>query len=409
MSLDAVSQSIWRASRSAHIDSYQLSLLIEEAQADGMPPEERAAIRRFILSSGDAFTPDAKVEAELFLRAYGGSESEMDADRAIDIVRDNFSYLDTAAQIGRRDGLIGTVDLEAALKDPDARPDVKAAARYLLQHPEVFAKLDTASQGGKADGLISKADLDVGQRLLHLDPRSATLIVREHFSYLDTAAGIGKPDGIIARSDLEAAIRDPNAPSDLKAAAHYLLDHPELYAELDDAAHVLGHNDGLIASKDIDAWLAAHPERDSWGSSSGGDFDTPHSRPALSSWFTAPEGTRGHGNDPLQNQIEDVLSDPSLTVEDKVTLFLMLVMKKMDKDIEAQADYIEQLQQQQNKAAADARLQGKAPPESNASIDVESQKLARLVTKRNQMFDILRSIIDKYNETAKNIIQSLGR
>ncbi|MEO1335803.1 MAG: hypothetical protein AAFV29_09160, partial [Myxococcota bacterium] len=46
---------------------------------------------------------------------------------------------------------------------------------------------------------------------------------------------------------------------------------------------------------------------------------------------------------------------------------------------------------------------------SQSSIDVESQKLNRLVTKRQQMFDITRSIIDKYTETAKNQIQSLGR
>jgi hypothetical protein len=257
-----------------------------------------------------------------------------------------------------------------------------------------MAKHDTASQGGTPDGLISKADLDVGQRLLHLDSRSAVRITLQHFSYLDTAAGIGKPDGIIARSDLEAAIRDPNAPADVKAAAHYLLDHPDLYAELDDAAHILGKNDGLIATSDLEAWLGRHPEPDTWGSSSGGDFDAPPARPR---------------RDRLQNQIEDVLSDPSLTVEDKVTLFLMLVMEKMDKDIEAQADYIQQLEQQQNKAVADAKAQGRPPPENNSSIDVESQKLARMVTKRTQLFDILRSIIDKYNETAKNIIQSLGR
>ena len=36
-------------------------------------------------------------------------------------------------------------------------------------------------------------------------------------------------------------------------------------------------------------------------------------------------------------------------------------------------------------------------------------KLKRMVDKRSQMFDMLRQIIDKYNETAKNIIQSIGR
>ena len=36
-------------------------------------------------------------------------------------------------------------------------------------------------------------------------------------------------------------------------------------------------------------------------------------------------------------------------------------------------------------------------------------KLRRMVTKRQQMFDMLRQIVDKYNETAKGTIQSMGR
>ena len=43
------------------------------------------------------------------------------------------------------------------------------------------------------------------------------------------------------------------------------------------------------------------------------------------------------------------------------------------------------------------------------SIDVETLKLKRLIDKRSQMFDMLRQIIDRYNETAKGIIDSIGR
>jgi hypothetical protein len=46
---------------------------------------------------------------------------------------------------------------------------------------------------------------------------------------------------------------------------------------------------------------------------------------------------------------------------------------------------------------------------SSPSIDVETQKLQRMIEKRSQMFDMLRQIIDKYNSTAKGMIQSLGR
>jgi hypothetical protein len=128
-----------------------------------------------------------------------------------------------------------------------------------------------------------------------------------------------------------------------------------------------------------------------------------------------------------QAQVAGVLSDPSLTVEDKVTLMIMLIMKKMDQDIERQSQYINSIQQQQSnrgggkggkggkggggfmgvgkgKGGGGAGGGGESP-----SIDVETMKLKRMVDKRSQMFDMLRQIIDKYNETAKGIIQSIGR
>src|SRR5262249_168686 len=46
---------------------------------------------------------------------------------------------------------------------------------------------------------------------------------------------------------------------------------------------------------------------------------------------------------------------------------------------------------------------------SSSNIDVETQKLKRMIDKRSLMFDILRPIIDKYNETQKGMIQSLPR
>ena len=120
-----------------------------------------------------------------------------------------------------------------------------------------------------------------------------------------------------------------------------------------------------------------------------------------------------------QNEADLLMSDPSLTVEDKVTLLLMLIMKKMDRDIENQAQYINSIQQQSSSRGSKG---GKGNPvntgpfgqlsgsgNQSPSIDVETMKLKRMIDKRSQMFDMLRQIIDKYNETAKNMIQSMGR
>ncbi|MCK6546688.1 hypothetical protein L6R52_12630 [Myxococcota bacterium] len=136
---------------------------------------------------------------------------------------------------------------------------------------------------------------------------------------------------------------------------------------------------------------------------------------------TNPGYERAH-----QLEVDAVLRDPSLTVEDKVTLMIMLIMKKMDADIERQAQYINSIQQQQSDRGGGKGKGGKGfmgiggkgggkgkggggGNDKSPSIDVETMKLKRMVDKRGQMFDMLRQIIDKYNQTAKGIIDSIGR
>ncbi|MBI4821242.1 MAG: hypothetical protein HY791_33590 [Deltaproteobacteria bacterium] len=132
------------------------------------------------------------------------------------------------------------------------------------------------------------------------------------------------------------------------------------------------------------------------------------------------------GEEGSPDEIAKLMNDPSLTVEDKVTLMLMQICKKMDKDIEKQSQYINKIQQQQGQkgggagnikggggggggGAGGAGGAGGGGGDSAPSIDVETLKLQRMVTKRQQMFDMLKAIIDKYNETAKGVIQSMGR
>jgi hypothetical protein len=85
---------------------------------------------------------------------------------------------------------------------------------------------------------------------------------------------------------------------------------------------------------------------------------------------------------PADPQIEAILSDP------------LEGLNKLDEDIAAQARRVEALQ--------NSRL-------PSATVDVETMKLKRLIDKRSQLFDLLRQITDRYNQTAKGIIDSLGR
>jgi hypothetical protein len=87
------------------------------------------------------------------------------------------------------------------------------------------------------------------------------------------------------------------------------------------------------------------------------------------------------------------MQDPSLTSEEKGAQMVELTtsaLQELDIDIDRQAQLI------------DANR-------TSPSIDVETMKLKRLIDQRSQMFDMLRQIIDKYNQTAKGIIDSIGR
>lgn len=140
-----------------------------------------------------------------------------------------------------------------------------------------------------------------------------------------------------------------------------------------------------------------------------------------------------------QSEVESILEDPSLTIEDRVTLMLMTVSNKMSDDIQRQAQYVNSIQQQQSNRGGKSAPLGKSsgmsqgglagmgtavsgmnglgggglgfpasqlggPANASPSVDVETMKLKRMIDKRNQMFDILRSIIDKYNEDRKSVV-----
>jgi hypothetical protein len=133
-------------------------------------------------------------------------------------------------------------------------------------------------------------------------------------------------------------------------------------------------------------------------------------------------------------QVHSVLSDPSLTMEDKIMLALMLICSKMDEDIKRQTEYLNQLQNQQGarnkKGGALGAIGGLAGTalggpvggmlgstvggklggggqDGEKSIDLETKKLERMIQKRSQLFDTLSKILERYDQSAKNVIQSM--
>ena len=89
-------------------------------------------------------------------------------------------------------------------------------------------------------------------------------------------------------------------------------------------------------------------------------------------------------------EVGRILLDPSLDDAEKVTLASLEIMKDLDRDIDRGTRAIAEM-----------------PPGSDR--DAEVMRLKRMIDKRAQGFDMLRAIIDKYNQAAKDIINSMGR
>jgi hypothetical protein len=86
--------------------------------------------------------------------------TSMDEQTALQTIRDNFDLFDTAAGVGKPDGLIGRNDLQAILNNPNVPANVKAAAKFMLDNPAYFNKAETAQFHGQMDGLLGRGDVD---------------------------------------------------------------------------------------------------------------------------------------------------------------------------------------------------------------------------------------------------------
>jgi len=168
----------------------------------------------------------------------------MNMDRAAQILNRNFDNVSGGKETVGRD------ELTRALTDPTSSPEMKRAARFLLDNPDAFRKLETADQraaggGGcsmrAADGLISKGDT-VACMAKSDTPASQ----RERIAIAELLANkdlfMSGGDKAISKDELayiSATGKLPNgqpAPESLRSAARFFTQNPEAFAKLEDTS-----------------------------------------------------------------------------------------------------------------------------------------------------------------------------
>jgi hypothetical protein len=94
----------------------------------------------------------------------------------------------------------------------------------------------------------------------------------------------------------------------------------------------------------------------------------------------------------VSNGMSALLSDATLSVEDKVAMVMSMIAMALNEDIEEQLAKLERIQS----------------GEEAGDLEVETMKLDRLVTKREQFVETFKSVIAKYDETARSVIRDLA-
>lgn len=195
---------------------------------------------------------------------------------ALAIFSDSFTKFDMASERAQTDagmvtsdGLVSADDLRAVAYDTTGlyTPEEQAAAKHLLDHPELWRMLDTANTDAPTDdGLVSQKDIDAAadSPLLETpnavaysgsaDPYADSLqTLQNEFGVFDAAGDGGKQDGQVSMHDLITIAYGEQGDYSIeqRAAARYLLDHIEIFDAMD------ADGDGLISINDVQTQAAA--------------------------------------------------------------------------------------------------------------------------------------------------------
>jgi hypothetical protein len=205
-------------------------------------------------------------------------DQDPEEKRALDVLNRDFDALN------RDHGLLGAFgdkvitekELRRTAEDPDAPLDLKRAARYVLDQPDLLDRLLRSKDGD--DQGIARSDIDLAREERRagagastggtalpddgdLDAPAANEVDAEEKRALDCLSrnfeAMNRDHGflgafgdrVITEKELRETAEDPDAALDLKRAARYVLDHPDLMERLSRSKD--GADQG-IARGDID-------------------------------------------------------------------------------------------------------------------------------------------------------------
>src|SRR5262249_28337511 len=297
-------------------------------------------------------------------------------------------------------------ELRETAEDPDAPVELKRAARYVLDHPDLLERLSRSRDGD--DVGIAPSDVDLaleqarggggggsGAAPVESEELTALRTVLRNFDALtpEFVEGIAQ-DKVLSRSELERAAGNPDTAPSLKRALRYLLDHPALLDRLMVSA-------GFASTKGTarnDLNLAIEDARTAGPTRSPSSPETPStSAPATG----APKPRKSSSRDP---SLTDILNDRTLSVEEKIEMILMVLENRADDQMLAITRQLDD--NDDKKSSKDDRKKVAQLDKVDRDLNF---KLERLMKRKEQLSNLLSTMEMKFASMAQTAIANMGR
>jgi hypothetical protein len=337
------------------------------------------------------------------LTVAGSAEGDAEEIQALETLRDAFEAMN------RDHGLFGAFgdkvitekELRETAEDPDAPLELKRAAQYVLDHPELMERLSRSRDGSDVGTAPSDIDLALEQARsggtggpsptpAASEELTALRTVLRSFDALNTEFVDGlAQDKVLTREELEQAAGRPDTAPSLKRALRYLLDHPTLLARLSASTSWgnkgISRNDLTLAIED---GVTAGPSK-------------PSPTPKAPSTSSPSPRKSSSSKDP---SLTDILNDKSLSVEEKLELILMVLENRADDQMLAVAKQLDD--NDDKKSAKDDRKKVAQLDKVDRDLNF---KLERLMKRKEQLSNLLSTMEMKFASMAQTAIANMAR
>ena len=337
------------------------------------------------------------------------SDVDPEEQRALDTLSRNFDAMN------RDHGLFGAFgdkvitdkELRETAEDPEAAVDLKRAARYVLDHPDLLERLSRSKDGddqGIARSDIDLADASGGTSKARNDELSALQTLLGSFDQLNTwSGGLIPPDKVLSREELERAASDAETSPSLKRALRYVLDHPSLLKRLSQSN---GFGVTGISRNDLelgiqDARRGATTSTKTPKSTTATPAAKPASSTSTASTTKSSSSSSSRSKDP---SIKDILNDKSLSIEEKIEMILMVLENRVDDQMLSVTQQMDQ--NDDKKTNKDDRKKVTKLDKVDRDLNF---KMERLMKRKEQLSNLLSTMEMKFASMAQTAIANMGR